>query len=56
VLERCDRDGIGAYLESSKPRNLDFYARFGFRSTGELSLPYGPKMWPMWREPNAERS
>jgi GNAT superfamily N-acetyltransferase len=52
ALERCDRDGVGAYLESSKPRNLDFYARFGFRVTGELQLPYGPKMWPMWREPN----
>jgi ribosomal protein S18 acetylase RimI-like enzyme len=51
VLERCDADGIGAYLESSKPRNLDFYARLGFQTVGELQLPRGPKMWPMWREP-----
>lgn len=56
VLERCDRDGVGAYLESSKPRNLDFYARFGFQTTGELQLPLGPKMWPMWREPNERRA
>ncbi|HWB69727.1 MAG TPA: GNAT family N-acetyltransferase, partial [Solirubrobacterales bacterium] len=28
VLERCDRDGVGAYLESSKERNIDYYARF----------------------------
>jgi ribosomal protein S18 acetylase RimI-like enzyme len=55
VLERCDADGVGAYLESSKPRNIDFYARFGFRVMGELQLPYGPKMWPMWREPNETR-
>jgi GNAT superfamily N-acetyltransferase len=51
VLEQCDSDGVGAYLESSKERNLDFYARYGFRVTGEMRLPYGPKMWAMWREP-----
>jgi len=51
VLERCDADGIGAYLESSKERNIDFYARHGFRVTGELQMPRGPKLWPMWRDP-----
>lgn len=51
VLEQCDRDGLGAYLESSKERNIDFYARHGFRVTGELRLPRGPRMWPMWRDP-----
>jgi ribosomal protein S18 acetylase RimI-like enzyme len=51
VLEQCDGDGVGAYLESSKPRNLDFYARYGFRITGELQLPLGPTMWSMWRDP-----
>lgn len=50
ALERCDSEGVGAYLESSKPRNLDFYERQGFRITGELQLPRGPKMWPMWRD------
>ncbi|MFI4984950.1 MAG: GNAT family N-acetyltransferase [Solirubrobacterales bacterium] len=51
VLEQCDADGLGAYLESSKASNIDFYARHGFRVTGELRLPRGPNMWPMWREP-----
>jgi GNAT superfamily N-acetyltransferase len=50
VLERCDVDGVGAYLESSRERNIDFYARHGFRVTTPLGLPCGPMIWPMWRE------
>jgi GNAT superfamily N-acetyltransferase len=51
VLDQCDRDGVAAYLESSKERNIDYYARHGFRVTGEFRLPRGPRVWPMWREP-----
>jgi len=51
VLEQCDRDGIGAYLESSKERNLDYYARFGFQVKTTLPMPNGPPMWGMWRDP-----
>jgi ribosomal protein S18 acetylase RimI-like enzyme len=50
VLQECDADGVGAYLESSKERNIAFYARHGFRVTEELQLPRGPKMWAMWRD------
>jgi ribosomal protein S18 acetylase RimI-like enzyme len=51
MLEGCDRDGVGAYLESSREENIDFYARHGFRVTGERRLPRGPRLWPMWRDP-----
>jgi GNAT superfamily N-acetyltransferase len=56
-LAFADAEGLPAFLESSKERNLDFYARFGFRVMGELHLPGGgPPMWPMWREPGSGRS
>ena len=51
VLRQCDEDGIPAYLESSKERNVAYYARHGFRVRDELTLPRGPRMWLMWREP-----
>lgn len=51
VLEQCDRDGVGAFLESSKERNIDFYARHGFRVIEEIRLLRGPRMWKMWRDP-----
>jgi ribosomal protein S18 acetylase RimI-like enzyme len=52
VLARCDEQGIGAYLESSKEKNLAFYNRHGFEVTRELRIPRGgPPIWLMWREP-----
>lgn len=51
-LDRCDRDGIPAYLESSKDSNVPYYEKFGFRVTRELALPGGgPPVWLMWRDP-----
>ncbi|MGW1737177.1 GNAT family N-acetyltransferase [Nocardia sp. NPDC001965] len=52
-LERCDRDGIPAYLESSKRVNIAYYERFGFEVTGIVSVPGGPDLWPMWRTPRS---
>jgi ribosomal protein S18 acetylase RimI-like enzyme len=50
-LELCDRDGLPAYLETAKERNVSFYSRHGFRVTGRLRLPAGPPVWLMRREP-----
>jgi predicted N-acetyltransferase YhbS len=50
-LERCDEEGLPAYLESSKARNVPYYERFGFKVTSELMYPGGPTLFPMWRDP-----
>lgn len=52
VLERCDRDGVPAYLEASSERSRALYERLGWEFTGTaVQLPDGPQMWPMWRKP-----
>ncbi|MBW1901551.1 MAG: GNAT family N-acetyltransferase [Deltaproteobacteria bacterium] len=51
ILDQCDQSQLPAYLESSKESNIPFYERLGFRVTGELQVPDGPKLWPMLREP-----
>jgi GNAT superfamily N-acetyltransferase len=52
VLDRCDEEGLGAYLESSKASNIPFYGRHGFELTGELDAPGGaPPLHLMWRNP-----
>lgn len=52
LLARSDEQGIPAYLESSKERNVPFYARFGFEVVDEhRSSSGGPPIWRMWRDP-----
>ncbi|MEU1818164.1 GNAT family N-acetyltransferase [Streptomyces roseifaciens] len=53
VLDRCDEEGMPAYLEASNARSKGLYERLGFALTGTpIDLPDGgPRMWPMWREP-----
>lgn len=53
VLERCDREGIDAYLESSNERNHAFYRRQGFELTETLTLPRGLRAWLMRRRAGA---
>jgi GNAT superfamily N-acetyltransferase len=54
ILERCDQEGMPAYLEASAPRNRTCYERQGFEVTEEFRFPRdGPPSWRMWREPRA---
>lgn len=38
MLERCDRDGVPAYLETALARNLPLYERLGFTVVAEMRL------------------
>jgi GNAT superfamily N-acetyltransferase len=49
ALERCDRDGVPAYLESSNPRNVPLYRRHGFEIIGEIQVGSSPALVPMLR-------
>jgi GNAT superfamily N-acetyltransferase len=51
TLDRCDREGLPAYLEASTERSAALYERLGFVHLGELQVPDGPRFWPMRRPP-----
>jgi GNAT superfamily N-acetyltransferase len=53
ALARCDAESSPAYLEATSPHNRRLYARHGFGVVGEIALPGGPSLWPMWREPRS---
>lgn len=50
VTQRCDEEGLDAYLESSKEANLAFYARHGFEAREPVRTKGSPPIWPMWRD------
>jgi ribosomal protein S18 acetylase RimI-like enzyme len=49
-LAVADAARMPCYLESSKDTNIPIYKSFGFEVTGEIRLPNGPTLWPMWRD------
>lgn len=51
ALERCDREGLPAYLESSNPRNVTLYLRHGFEIIGNIQAGSSPALVPMLRRP-----
>ncbi len=52
MLERCDEEGLGAYLETMKEANLSWYARFGFEVREVVNGPI--PAWLMMREPRRD--
>ena len=44
-----DADGRPAWLESSNPRNIPLYQRFGFEIVGEIRTATSPVLTPMLR-------
>ncbi len=48
-LERCDADGLIAYLESSNPKNVPLYERHGFEVMGLIQPGDFPPLYPMIR-------
>lgn len=51
ALEQCDREGMPAYLESSNPRNIPLYQRYGFEMIGTIQAGTSPTVVPMLRRP-----
>ncbi|HEY3970398.1 MAG TPA: GNAT family N-acetyltransferase [Solirubrobacteraceae bacterium] len=53
TLDRCDRDGLSAYLEASSERNAALYERHGFRLVRELRVGGSPPLRLMIRPPQS---
>jgi len=51
VLDRCDAEGLPAYLETQKESNLAFYGRMGFEVGQKLEHAGAPPIWTMTRPP-----
>jgi ribosomal protein S18 acetylase RimI-like enzyme len=53
TLDRCDRDGLSAYIEASSERSAALYSRLGFQLIEELRVWGSPPLRLMLRPPEA---
>ena len=51
VLERCDTEGLPAYLETQKEENVAYYARHAFDVVEKLEVEGAPPLWTLLRPP-----
>jgi GNAT superfamily N-acetyltransferase len=52
TLERCDREGMPAYIEASSEGSAALYERLGFEHIEELYVGGSPPLWLMLRPPH----
>ena len=51
VLDRCDEQGVLAYLETQKEENIAYYARHAFDVVRKLEVKGVPPVWTLLRKP-----
>jgi ribosomal protein S18 acetylase RimI-like enzyme len=51
TLQRCDSEGLPAYLEATNERNAGLYERLGFEHLGSFTVLDSPPLWAMRRPP-----
>jgi GNAT superfamily N-acetyltransferase len=51
VLDRCDREGLLAYLETQKEENIAYYARHAFEVVQKVEVKDVPPIWTLSRKP-----
>ena len=53
MLDKCNAEGIAAYLEASRPGNVPYYERHGFKVIGDFQMADGLCVWRMLRRPKS---
>jgi GNAT superfamily N-acetyltransferase len=53
VLERCDTEGLPAYLETQKEENIAYYARHRFEVLKKIEVGGCPPLWTLLRAPKS---
>lgn len=56
TLDRCDQEGLPAYLEASSERSAALYERLGFQVKSELRVAHSPPLRLMLRPPHPSES